>query len=222
MSETYGSSVSIVKPLLRNFVLAGLWVIVASGWAMAKEFRIVGLGDSLTAGFMLSEGDAFPARLENALRDGGLNVSVANAGVSGDTTSGGLERLGWSVPDGTNLVILELGANDALRGIAPEITEHNLDEMITRLKKRGIGVLLAGMLAPPNMGNDYAQAFDAIFPRLAKEHDVPLYPFFLEGVATHRNLLLADGMHPNRDGVQQIVERMLPLVEKSIKQLQLE
>jgi len=209
-----------MKPLLCNFVLAGLMLFLAAGQAGARDLRIVGLGDSLMAGYMLSQEDAFPARLEKALRGDGLDVSVANAGVSGDTTAGGLERLDWSVPDGTDLVIVELGANDALRGIPPEITERNLSEIITRLKKRGIAVLLAGMLAPPNMGSAYATAFDAIYPRLAKEHDVPLYPFFLDGVATHRALLRDDGMHPNPQGVAQIVERIAPLVEKTIKQLQ--
>lgn len=211
-----------MKPLLCNFVLAGLMLFVAAGQAGAGELRIVGLGDSLMAGYMLPQEDAFPARLEKALRSDGLDVRVANAGVSGDTTAGGLERLDWSVPDGTDLVLVELGANDALRGIPPEITERNLSEIITRLKERGIAVLLAGMLAPPNMGSDYATAFDAIYPRLAKQHDVPLYPFFLDGVATHREFLLEDGMHPNPQGVEQIVERIVPLVEQTIKRLQAE
>ena len=143
---------------------------------------------------------------------------IANAGVSGDTSSGGLSRLDWSVPDGTQLVILELGANDMLRGIGPEITEANIDEMIGKLKARGIGVLLAGMRAAPNLGPDYQQAFDGIYPRLAEKHNVPLYPFFLDSVAAEASLLLDDGMHPNAAGVDRIVEGILPSVEAALKE----
>jgi acyl-CoA thioesterase-1 len=134
--------------------------------------------------------------------------------VSGDTTSGGLSRLDWSIPDGTELVILELGANDMLRGIGPDITENNLDAMISRLKERNIAVLLAGMRAAPNLGPDYQAAFDAIYPRLAEKHGVPLYPFFLDGVAADRAYLLEDGMHPNAEGIDRMVERLLPTIEK--------
>jgi acyl-CoA thioesterase I len=139
-------------------------------------------------------------------------VIVENAGVSGDTSSGGLERLDWSVPDGTSLVILELGANDALRGVDPAVTRANIDTMLTRLKARGIPVILAGMLAPPNMGASYANAFNAIYPDMAEKHGVPLYPFFLDGVITMPDLLLNDGMHPNAKGVARIVEGILPQV----------
>jgi len=141
---------------------------------------------------------------------------VANAGVSGDTSSGGLARLDWSVPDGTRLVILELGANDMLRGVAPDIAEKNLDAMLAKLKQRNIPVLLAGMRAAPNLGADYQKTFDAIYPKLAAKYAVPLYPFFLDGVAGHPDLQLEDGLHPNPKGVDVIVERILPVVEKAI------
>ena len=140
--------------------------------ASAEPYKIVGFGDSLMAGYGLDAGQGFPEKLEKALRDKGHDVVIANAGVSGDTTSGGLSRLDWSVPDGTQLVILELGANDMLRGIGPDITEKNLDAMLARLKERNIPVLLAGMRAAPNLGPDYQAAFDAIYPRLAEKHGV--------------------------------------------------
>ena len=184
--------------------------------ARAEPFKIVGFGDSLMAGFGLGPGEGFTDKLQAALRAKGNDVAVANAGVSGDTTSGGLARLDWSVPDGTQLVILELGANDMLRGVSPDITRKNLDEMLGKLKKRKIAVLLAGMRAAPNLGADYQNAFDAIFPNLAKTYDVPLYPFFLDGVAGQPGLRLEDGLHPNAKGVDQMVERILPTVEKAI------
>ena len=184
--------------------------------AAAEPYRIVGFGDSLMAGYELGAGEGFPAGLEAALKARGHDVTVADAGVSGDTSSGGLSRLDWSVPDGTDLVILELGANDMLRGIALELTESNLDRMISRLKERGIAVLLAGMVAAPNLGPDYAKAFNAIYPRLAGKHDIPLVAFFLEGVAANRKLQLADGMHPNAAGVEAMVENALPAVERIV------
>ncbi|UVK56113.1 arylesterase [Mesorhizobium sp. AR02] len=184
--------------------------------ARAEPFKIVGFGDSLMAGFGLGPGEGFTDKLQAALRAKGHDVIVANAGVSGDTTSGGLARLDWSVPDGTQLVILELGANDMLRGVSPDIARKNLDEMLGKLKQRKIAVLLAGMRAAPNLGADYQTAFDAIFPDLAKTYDVALYPFFLDGVAGQPGLQLEDGMHPNAKGVDQMVERILPTVEKAI------
>ncbi|MBM3527746.1 MAG: arylesterase [Alphaproteobacteria bacterium] len=187
--------------------------------AADKPVRIVALGDSLTAGYQLPAADAFPARLAQALRAKGLAVEIANAGVSGDTSTGGLSRLDWSVPDGTDAVILELGANDVLRGIEPKVTQAALDETIGKLKARGIEVLLCGMLSPPNMGPDYARAFNAIFPALAAKHGVAFYPFFLEGVAANAKLNLADGMHPNAAGVDEIVRRMLPEVEKLVARI---
>jgi len=184
--------------------------------ARAETFTIVGFGDSLMAGFSLGPGQGFTERLQAALKAKGHDVSVANAGVSGDTSSGGLARLDWSVPDGTRLVILELGANDMLRGVSPDITEKNLDAMLARLKARNIAVLLAGMRAAPNLGPDYQKAFDAIYPRLAAKYAVPLYPFFLDGIAGHPDLQIEDGMHPNPRGVDVMVERILPTVEKAI------
>ncbi|QND48649.1 arylesterase [Rhizobium lusitanum] len=182
----------------------------AASAAEARTIQLVGFGDSLMAGYQLPPGDGFPAKLEAALKAKGLDVAINDAGVSGDTTSGGLSRIDWSVPDGTDGVILELGANDALRGIPPEQTEKNLDAIIARLKERNIPVLLAGMLAPPNMGPDYAAKFNPIYQRLADKYKLPLYPFFLDGVATHADLQLSDGMHPTSKGVDVMVQGFQP------------
>lgn len=204
----------------RRGFLATFAAIVMAVPALASEpLRVVALGDSLTAGYQLPPAASFPARLEVALRARGLDVIIENAGVSGDTATGGLARLDWAVPDGTSAVLVELGANDALRGIAPAETRAALDEMIARLKARGIAVMLLGMRAPPNMGTDYASAFDSIFPDLASKHGVPLYPFFLDGVAANPALNLADGMHPNPEGVDVIVERALPSIETFLRGL---
>lgn len=196
--------------------LAGLTFLALATVAKAEPYRIVGFGDSLMAGYGLDAGQSFPEKLEKALRQKGHDVVIAKAGVSGDTTSGGLARLDWSIPDGTSLVILELGANDMLRAIDPQVAEKNLDAMLARLKERKIAVLLAGMRAAPNLGPDYQSAFDAIYPRLAEKYAIPLYPFFLDGVAADPALLLQDGMHPNALGTDRIVERMLPAVEKAM------
>ncbi|MGE5156760.1 MAG: arylesterase [Gemmatimonas sp.] len=179
----------------------------------AKPIRIVVLGDSLSAGLGLPGPAAFPARLQKALKAKGMDVDVTNAGVSGDTASGGRDRLDWSVPEGTQAVIVELGANDALRGIDPKVTREALSDIVSRLKARGVAVMLCGMLAPPNYGNDYAQRFDAIYPELAKSFSVPLYPFFLNGVAADAKLNQADGIHPTAAGVDIIVKNILPTVE---------
>jgi acyl-CoA thioesterase-1 len=179
----------------------------------ARPVRIVVLGDSLSAGLGLAAPDAFPAKLQKALKDNGINVDVRNAGVSGDTSSGGRDRLDWSVPEGTEAVILELGANDALRGTDPAVTRAALSDILTRLKARGIAVLLCGMVAPPNYGSDYSARFNAIYPDLAKSFGVPLYPFFLEGVAADARLNQADGLHPTAEGVDVIVKKILPAVE---------
>lgn len=187
--------------------------------ARADAVQIVGFGDSLMAGYGLGPGEGFTEQLQEALRAKGHDVAVANAGVSGDTTSGGLARLDWSVPDGTDLVILELGANDMLRGIDPALVEENLNQMISRLKARGVDVLLAGMLAAPNLGHAYGEAFGSLYPRLAQKHSVVLYPFFLDGVAAVQDLLSEDGMHPSAEGIRTIVDRMLPTVEKAIAAL---
>ena len=179
--------------------------------------KLVVLGDSLSAGLGLPAADAFPAQLEKALKDKGLNVAVGNSGVSGDTTSGGLDRLDWSVPEGTAGVILELGANDALRGTDPKVTRTALDDIIKRLTARHVAVLLCGMLSPPNYGADYAAQFNAIYPDLAKKYGVPLYPFFLDGVAADSKLNQADGMHPTAAGVAVIVKKILPTVESFVR-----
>ncbi len=181
-----------------------------------KPIRIVAFGDSLTAGYQLPPPDAFPAQLERALKARGYNVKVLNAGVSGDTTRGGLERFDWAVPQDTDAVILELGANDALRGISPNITRQNLAGILEKLKAKQIPVLLAGMRALANWGDEYAAKFNVIFPDLAKANNAILYPFFMEGVIDKPELKLADALHPNAKGVALIVKQILPDVEKLI------
>jgi acyl-CoA thioesterase I len=181
--------------------------------APAKPVKMVVLGDSLSAGLGLPANAAFPAKLQKSLNANGIAVDMINAGVSGDTASGGRDRLDWSVPEGTDAVILELGANDALRGTDPALTRSALSDILTRLKARRIAVLLCGMVAPPNYGSDYAARFNAIYPELAKSFGVPLYPFFLDGVAADTRLNQADGIHPTAEGVDVIVKNMLPTVE---------
>jgi acyl-CoA thioesterase-1 len=178
-----------------------------------KPIKMVVLGDSLSAGLGLSASAAFPARLKQSLKIKGIDVDIINAGVSGDTSSGGRDRLDWSVPEGTDAVILELGANDALRGTDPKATRAALTDILARLKARKVAVLLCGMLAPPNYGSDYSARFNAIYPDLAKSFGVPLYPFFLEGVAADARLNQADGLHPTAEGVDVIVKNILPTVE---------
>ena len=184
-----------------------------SAASAAKPIKMVVLGDSLSAGLGLPGPSAFPARLQNALKAKGIEVDMINAGVSGDTSSGGRDRLDWSVPEGTQAVILELGANDALRGTDPAVTRSALSEIVTRLKARKISVLVCGMLAPPNYGSDYSARFNAIYPDLAKSLGVALYPFFLEGVAANPKLNQVDGLHPTAEGVDVIVQNILPTVE---------
>jgi acyl-CoA thioesterase I len=184
-----------------------------------KPIKLVVLGDSLSAGLGLLGNEAFPAKLQKALKDKGIDVDMTNAGVSGDTSSGGRDRLDWSVADGTEAVIVELGANDALRGMDPTITRAALTEIVTRLKARGIAVMLCGMLAPPNFGSDYAAKFNAIYPDLAKQFGVTLYPFYLDGVAADAKLNQADGIHPTAAGVDIIVARMLPTAEAFLRPL---
>ena len=191
----------------------------ASNPIAGRPLKLVAFGDSLSAGYNLPGSAAFPAVLEQSLRRKGVAVEIVNAGVSGDTTQGGLERLDWSVPDGTDGVILELGANDALRGVDPALTRKNLEAIIARLTERKIPVLLAGMYAPRNLGEDFAKRFDAIYPELAKQHGLVLYPFFLEGIAGDRALNQADGLHPTAEGVAVIVRTILPTVERFIASL---
>jgi acyl-CoA thioesterase-1 len=199
--------------------LAGALAHIAPAAAQGQPIRLVVLGDSLVAGYNLPQAAAFPAVLERALRARGHNVEIANAGVSGDTASGGLDRLDWSVPDGTNGVIVELGANDMLRGLDPAIPRRAIDTIVTRLKERNIPVMLAGMMASRNLGADYAKAFDSIYPDLAAKHGVVLYPFFLDGIVGDRSLNLPDGIHPTARGVEVIVERILPTVETFLARL---
>ncbi|WP_421900630.1 arylesterase [Niveispirillum sp.] len=200
---------------LGNVILLLLCLLAPSA-AMAQvtpgPLKIVVLGDSLSAGYKLPRDAAFTSQLEKALRDKGYDVTVPNTAVSGETTSGGLSRLDWILADKPGLMIVELGANDGLRGIDPARTRENLDKILTKLKDRNVPVLLAGMMAPRNLGSDYGRVFDAIYPELAKKHGVPLYPFFLEGVAMDPRLNQEDGMHPTTEGVAVIVKNILPTV----------
>lgn len=187
-----------------------------SAGATARALKIIAFGDSLTAGYGLPANEAFPAKLRQALAGKGINVDIVNAGVSGDTTSGGLARLDWSVPPDTDAVILELGANDAMRGVDPAVTRKALDEMLQRLKQRGIPVLLCGMYAPPNMGDEFVQTYRDMYPVLAQRYGAILYPFFLDQVAGQTELNQADGIHPTAKGVDRVVEGILPKVEELI------
>jgi len=226
MRPPYGDSSAVVEGptrtiawLLAACVMATLAIATpaladsAAAAAPTKPIKLVVLGDSLSAGYGLPAAAAFPVRLQKTLKTKGIETDIVNAGVSGDTASGGLGRLDWSVPADTEAVILELGANDALRGTDPKVTRAALDEILKRLKARNIKVLLCGMLAPPNYGADYAAEFNAIYPELAKAYGVPLYPFFLDGVATLANLNQADGLHPTAEGVDIVVNNILPTVE---------
>jgi len=223
MARSYGTSAGAVERralLFVHILVLGL-LLTTGGTAFAqtaaaaatKPIKMVVLGDSLSAGLGLSASEAFPERLQKSLQTKGIAVDMINAGVSGDTSSGGRDRLDWSVPEGTEAVILELGANDALRGTDPAVTRSALSDILTRLKARGIAVLLCGMVAPPNYGSDYSARFNAIYPDLAKSFGVPLYPFFLEGVAADAGLNQADGIHPTAEGVDIIVKNILPAVQ---------
>lgn len=188
--------------------------------AAKRKLKIVAFGDSLTAGYNLPASAAFPAQLEKALRAKGFDVEIVNAGVSGDTTTAAMARLDWSIPDGTDGVIMELGANDALRGVDPGLTENNFRIMLQKLQDRGIPVLLAGMMAPRNMGDNYVRLFDGMYRPLAAQFNAVYYPFFLQGIAGDPKLNLQDGMHPNAEGVAVIVKNILPTVEDFIRQIQ--
>src|SRR6516164_8803678 len=215
MARSYGTSAVAVEGPRSMFVhiVVLLIVMLAISPACAGPIKMVVLGDSLSAGLGLSASDAFPAKLQKALKDKGIDIDIVNAGVSGDTASGGRDRLDWSVGEGTEAVILELGANDALRGTDPAVTRAALSDIVGRLKARGIAVLLCGMLAPPNYGSDFAARFNSIYPDLARSFGVALYPFFLDGVAADAKLNQADGMHPTRAGVDMIVNKILPMVQ---------
>lgn len=226
MRLSYGVSTVAVERLARVLVLmVAVAAVTSSGTALAqtasvtdgKPIKLAVLGDSLTAGYGLPASSAFPVKLQKALQDKGIAVDIVNAGVSGDTTSAGLARLDWSIPKDTEAVIVELGANDALRGVDPKTARAALEDILKKLKARNIAVLLCGMLAPPNYGADYAAKFNSIYPDLAKSYKVPLYPFFLDGVAAIAKLNQPDGIHPTAAGVDVIVERILPTVEAFLK-----
>jgi acyl-CoA thioesterase-1 len=199
---------------------AALGLAGADAQSQARRVRLVALGDSLTAGYNLPQSAAFPVVLERALKARGHNVEIVNAGVSGDTASGGLQRLDWSVPDGVDGVIVELGANDMLRGIDPAITRRAIEGIVQRLKARNIPVMLAGMYASRNLGPDYVQRFDSIYRDIAERHGLVLYPFFLEGVVGDRSLNLPDGVHPTARGVEVIAARIVPTVEAFLARVQ--
>lgn len=200
-----------------------LFCLLAPSLAMAQvtgaPIKIIVLGDSLSAGYKLPLEAAFTSQLAAALKAKGYDVSVPNTGVSGETTTGGLSRLDWVLGDKPGLMIVELGANDGLRGIDPKVTRDNLDKILTKLKEKGVPVILAGMMAPRNLGQDYGKVFDAIYPELAKKHGVPLYPFFLDGVAMDPKLNQEDGMHPTAEGVAIIVSRILPTVTAALDRI---
>ncbi len=208
-------------PVLGSALMIAAWLLPAAalGAAETAPVRILAFGDSLVHGYGLAADETFPIQLERALEREGHRVQVLNGGNSGDTTAAGLARLDWALADLPDLAIVELGANDGLRGIDPGETYRNLDAIVKRLKAEGIAVLLAGMLAPRNLGADYVEAFDAVFPRLAEVHGVALYPFFLDGVAMRPELNQADGIHPNAAGVALMVERILPSVVRLIDAL---
>jgi len=193
-----------------------LLIVAGAGQALAAPVKILALGSSLTQGYGLPPGTEFTVQLQAALKAAGIDAVVTNAGVSGDTSAGGLARLDWSLADRPDAVILELGSNDMLRGIAPAVTEKNLRAILDRLRAAHVKVLLTGMHAQRNLGADYVRQFDTIYPRLAKDYDVLFYPFFLDGVALNPKLNQADGMHPNPAGVKVVVARMLPTVKKLV------
>ena len=215
------------RPILgRYFVRSGIYnltvwaALLAAGLSAASEpIHILMLGDSLTAGYGLIKSESLPARLQAALEHTLPGLKVINSGISGDTTAGGRARLAWSLATRPNAVIIALGANDGIRGLAPEQTYANINAMIRTIKDAGVPVLLAGMRAPPNLGTEYGSAFDAVFPRLANEHGVVFYPFLLEGVVARSEFNQSDGIHPNARGVDIIIDKILPLVRNLIVQI---
>lgn len=215
-SKTSDKAYRILRPYRqRLFLLAALLSAAAAGDSNAAQpKKIVALGDSLTAGYGLPPQAAFPAVLESRLKALGHDDEIINAGVSGDTTAGGLARLEWTLKDGADGMILELGANDMFRGVDPEVTKANLSAIIEEAKRRNIKVLLAGMQATPSLGHDYVEHFNAIYPELSAQYHIPLYPFFMEGVFEVPSLQLADKTHPNAEGVVKIVDQILPYAEK--------
>ncbi|MBM86305.1 MAG: arylesterase [Rhodospirillaceae bacterium] len=222
MSPLYGISWRGINPpwyLLACGIIVASLISGFSSDVVARQIKLLALGDSLTAGYGLAKPDGFTEQLQRALRAEGEEIVVINAGVSGDTSAGGHARLGWALADKPDAVILELGANDGLRGIEPEVTGSNLNAILTELDSHGIPVLLAGMLAPPNLGREYGREFEAVFTRLSKAHEVVFYPFFLDGVVGMPGLNLADGMHPNKEGVAVLVQRILPSVRELLERV---
>lgn len=210
----YGRFAAAVNSLLAVLFLVALPVLQAH--AQSTPIKIAILGDSLTAGFGVKPAESFAARLEVALKAQDRNVTILNHGVSGDTTAGGLDRIDWMLADKPDIVLVELGANDALRGTDPAVTEKNLAAIVEKLKAAGVTVWLAGMLAPRNFGSDYVAKFDGLYKRVADKYQVPLYPFILEGIAQDPVYIQADGLHPNPKGAQIIADRLLPFVSKNL------
>lgn len=219
----YPSRRDVLSLLLTATLLGPAFLNGAFAAQSPKTVQIIAFGDSLMAGYGLDDQDSVPALLDAKLKRKGFHIKMTNAGVSGDTTSGGRARLDWVLttadPQKPTLVILELGANDALRGLSPDLTRKNLDAMITTIRERGFEILLCGMMAPPNLGPDYAKDFNPIYADLAREHNVPLYPFFLEGVAAKATLNQQDGMHPNAQGTAIIANRLVPVIEPILKRM---
>jgi acyl-CoA thioesterase I len=216
----YGNRRAFLQLALAAALLAGAVTRPAlSAMKEARPLKIIAFGDSLVAGFGLPARDAFPAVLEKVLRAEGYDVTIVNAGVSGDTASGGLSRLDWAIGNGADGVILELGANDMLRGVDPEVTKAALDAILAKLKEYGIKVLIAGMKSSPSFGPDYKARFEAIYPALSRKYEAPLYPFFLDGVAGDSTLEQKDGLHPNSAGIERIVNNILPAVRTFLDQL---
>ena len=210
----YGRFAAAVNSLLAVLFLAVAPVLPAH--AQSAPIKIAVLGDSLAAGYGVKPAESFPARLEAALKAQGRNVTVLNHGVSGDTTAGGLDRIDWMLADKPDIVLVELGGNDALRGTDPKVTEKNLTAIVEKLKAAGVTVWLAGMLAPRNLGSDYVTAFDGLYKRIAEKYQVPLYPFILDGVAQDPAFIQADGIHPNPKGAQVVADKLLPFVTKTL------
>ncbi len=207
--DPYGAGRWLVNGMVAAFALG---LVPGSDSVAAAEVRLLALGDSLTAGYGLDAADSFTAQLERALNERGLDVRVINAGVSGDTSAGGRSRLDWALAEKPGVAMVELGANDGLRGLDPQSTYQNLDAILARLKQAAVPVLLAGMKAPPNLGAEYGREFETVYRRLAEKYDVVFYPFFLDGVAAQPALNQGDQIHPNARGVAVIVDRLLPHV----------
>jgi acyl-CoA thioesterase-1 len=211
----YGRFAAAVNSLLLVLSLA-LVLVGAPAHAQSGPVKIAVLGDSLAAGYGIKPEQSFPARLEAGLKAQGRNVTILNQGVSGDTSAGGLDRLDWMLADKPDVVLVELGANDALRGIDPKVTEKNLSAIVEKLKGAGVTVWLAGMLAPRNLGSEYVTAFDGLYKRIAEKYRVPLYPFILDGLEQNATFVQADGIHPNPHGAQIVADRLLPFVTKNL------